>query len=188
MLTDEEIDSLSGEERAALTRRLLAAGDRLPVETDRARSSRKRFTGLVVVACLLLIPWIALLAITLPRRYAASHWDAAWSGFDVILFVALTVTAWAAWRGRQVLILASSITGTLLVCDAWFDVITSSTMHDVWLSIGSALIVELPLAWLLFWTARNLLRRTTRVVGAVAGPAGEGSLWRTPLLGVEARS
>jgi hypothetical protein len=48
------------------------------------------------------------------------------------------------------------VTGTLLVCDAWFDVLTSRGTSAVAQSIVEALLVELPLAALCFWIARNL--------------------------------
>jgi hypothetical protein len=45
-----------------------------------------------------LIPWIVLLAITLPHRYVASHWTVTWVGFDIVLLGCLAPTAWLAWR------------------------------------------------------------------------------------------
>jgi len=39
----------------------------------------------------------------------------------------LLLTAWAAWRRRQIVILAALVTATLLVTDAWFDVLTART-------------------------------------------------------------
>jgi hypothetical protein len=186
MLSDDDLARLSNEERAKLIRRMLAASDGLPSIPEGAQRLRKRFLGVVIAACLLLIPWVALLALTLPRRYTASHWDATWAGFDLALFVSLAVTAWAAWRRRQVLVLAATVTGTLLVCDAWFDVITASTRTDLAFSLSAALFVELPLAALLFWAARLLLRRTARLLGWIAtGSTAQLAFWRVPLVGVE---
>jgi hypothetical protein len=48
------------------------------------------------------------------------------------------------------------VTGTLLVCDAWFDVLTSRGTSAVTQAVVEAVIVELPLAALCFWIARNL--------------------------------
>ena len=38
------------------------------------------------------------------------------------------------------------IAGTLLFCDAWFDVITSWGNRDHWVTVITALFAELPLA------------------------------------------
>ncbi len=50
------------------------------------------------------------------------------------------------------------MTGTLLVCDAWFDILTSRGTSDIVQAILSALLVELPLAVLCFWIAMNVNR------------------------------
>ncbi len=186
MFSDEDLADLSGEERAKLMRRLLAVPGGLPTEPVGAQRLRRRFVGVVVASCLLLIPWVAVLALTLPRRYTASHWDATWAGFDLALFMSLGVTAWAAWRRRQVVVLAAAVTGTLLVCDAWFDVITASTRRDLAFSLSAALLVELPLAALLFWATLSLLRRTARVLGWIAsGSSSRVAFWRVPLIGLD---
>ena len=39
-------------------------------------------------------------------------------------------TAWALWRERQIVILLLVLTGTMLCCDAWFDVGTGSRPED----------------------------------------------------------
>jgi hypothetical protein len=102
-----------------------------------------------VVVCLGLIPWIVFLGVTLPHRYIANHWTLAWAGFDLALLGALAATARAAWRRRQVVIMAALVTGTMLVLDAWFDIITSTT-HDLIISVVTAVFGELPLAALAF--------------------------------------
>jgi hypothetical protein len=102
-----------------------------------------------------LIPWTAVLFLTLPRHYGASHWRLAWGGFDVGLGIALASTAVATLRRSAFGEIAAAITGTLLVCDAWFDVLTSHGTADVAQAVGEALLVELPLAVLCFWIARN---------------------------------
>src|SRR5262249_40827963 len=51
---------------------------------------------------------------------------------------------------------AAAITGTLLVCDAWFDILTSRASSDVMQAVILAVLVELPLAALCFWMALNM--------------------------------
>jgi hypothetical protein len=105
-----------------------------------------------------LIPWTALLFVTLPRHYVANHWAVAWGGFDIGLGVALASTAVMVARRSPFAEVTATITGTLLCCDAWFDVLTSRGVSDIAQAAASALLVELPLAVLCFWMARNLAR------------------------------
>lgn len=132
-----------------------------PYLTD-ARLRRQRRLALLVSAacCVVLAGWIVVIAATLPRHFDAHHWRAVWVNFDVFLLAAFAATAWAIWRERQVLILLLVGIGTMLCCDAWFDVGTSLATSDLWISLGSALVAELPLAFLAFAGARRLLRAT----------------------------
>ena len=95
---------------------------------------------------------------TLPRRYGADHWRVAWGGFDVALALALAATAISVVRRSPFGEIAATVTGTLLVCDAWFDVLTSHGASDVAQAVVEALLIELPLAALCFWIARNFAR------------------------------
>jgi hypothetical protein len=80
----------------------------------------------LVLAAAALVPWIAILARTLPPRVVSHHWDVAWIGFDVGLVVALGATGWATLRRRPWLQGAAMASATMLVVDAWFDVVTSA--------------------------------------------------------------
>jgi len=132
---------------------------------------RERGLALLLAAacCVILAGWIVVLAATLPHRFDAHHWRAVWVNFDVFLLAAFAVTAWAIWRQRQVLILLLVLIGTMLCCDAWFDVGTSLATNGFWISLGSAVFAELPLAILAFLGARRLLRATV-AAGILAGP------------------
>ncbi|MGZ4150676.1 MAG: hypothetical protein ACXVQJ_11580 [Actinomycetota bacterium] len=144
---------------------------------------RLGFLGLLTVSCLVLAPWIVLLAIKLPKRYVVAHWDVAWVGFDVALLLGLLLTAWAAWRRRQLVIVAAVVTATLLLSDAWFDVTMANASRDRLLSLFTALLVEIPLAVLLLVAALRLIAITTRTVRAsLDGDARPVRLWRVPLL------
>jgi hypothetical protein len=187
MLTDDELAALSPEERLDLTRRLGALDNLLPRETPTTRRRRLSVMGTMVAACLVLIPWIVFLAAELPRRYAARHWDVAWAGFDLLLLVGLALTAWTAWRRRQLMIVTAFVTATLLVCDAWFDVLTSATHSDQLLALVSAFLIELPLAILLFYVGRRALLLTVRAERELAGMHElDLPLWKTPLFGADA--
>ena len=139
---------------------------------------------IIVACCVGLAIWTGVLAATLPRYYRSGGWRGAWVGFDIALLVALAVTGWAAWRGRQVLILCLVVMATLLLCDAWFDVVLDLRTPGFQLSLLSAIIVELPLAALAIVAARRLLRRTVGMMTSRPGRDGAVSpLWRVPLFG-----
>lgn len=181
---DASLVALSAAERALL-RRILALQDYQPVLTPAAARQRRWFLRLLIGACLLLIPWIGLLAITLPPQYQAGHWQAAWIGLDLALLTGLALTAWAAWRRRQIVILLATITATLLTCDAWFDLATASTPVDLTVSAASAVFAELPLASALFLLTHRLLHLTIRTVRAATGHTRlDLPLWRLPLFGI----
>ena len=140
-----------------------------PYRFDPSLRRERRLALLVAAACcLILAGWIVVLAATLPHRFDAHHWRAVWVNFDILLLAAFAATAWAIWRQRQVLILLLMVTGTMLCCDAWFDVGTSLATSGIWISLLSAVFAELPLAFLAFAGARRLLRATV-AAGILAG-------------------
>jgi hypothetical protein len=100
----------------------------------------------VLVACVItLIPWTVYLAVTLPGRYVARNWGATWVGFDIVLIAMLVTTAIAGWRRQQLVFPAAFASGVLLICDAWFDVMTSQPGADLLQALISALVIEVPL-------------------------------------------
>lgn len=104
---------------------------------------------------LVTIPWVVYLGVQLPERVESAHYDIAWVGFDVALICALLRTGWTAWRGKPYVEIPAVITGTLLVTDAWFDVLTSPSHLTLLFAAGQAVLIELPLAGICFWVARH---------------------------------
>jgi hypothetical protein len=105
-----------------------------------------------------LVPWTIWLFLSLPDDHLAQNWALAWGGFDVALGVALALTALSLlsrspWAG-----ISAAVTGTLLICDAWFDITTSRGTDERLQAIALAVVVELPLAAVCFWIARNIER------------------------------
>ena len=109
-----------------------------------------------LMCAVVLLPWTAILFLTLPRHYGANHWRLAWGGFDVALGISLASTAFLGVRRSPFSEIAAAISGTLLVCDAWFDVLTSHGTSAVAQAIAEAVLVELPIAAVCFWIAANL--------------------------------
>ncbi|HEV2412671.1 MAG TPA: hypothetical protein VGS28_02580 [Candidatus Saccharimonadales bacterium] len=104
-------------------------------------------------ASVLLLPWIFYLADELPNRYVSHHWDLAWAGFDILMFILLVMTTIATARQSSAAVLFASALGTLLLIDAWFDTITSRHGHQQIQAILVAVLVEIPLALLSFLIA-----------------------------------
>ena len=131
MISEETLRQMPAEDRAALARSLATVNADLP-SLSAAEHRRRRLVLMLTVASAVLIPWIVLLALTLPRHYVAGHWRLTWVGFDIILLAALAATAWFAWRRRQAVVITAFVTATLLTCDAWFDVTTASGQKTPW--------------------------------------------------------
>jgi hypothetical protein len=117
-----------------------------------------------LICAVVLLPWATFLIVTLPRNYTANHWRVAWGGFDLGLGIAMVATALAVARRSPFAEVAAAITGTLLVCDAWFDVLTTRTTGELIVAALEAALVELPLAVLCFWMATNLVRAVEAAV------------------------
>jgi hypothetical protein len=173
---------MTPDERRQLAR-TLAAIDRPHPLIDPGLRRRRRFGLLVTIACCLgLAAWIAILILYLPGRYTSHDWRTVWVGLDIAELAGFAATAWAAWNQRQVLIFFMNITGTLLVCDAWFDLALAYGSGGFTMSLVSALAAELPLALLLFTSARRLVRFTIQTMMQLSGVAGRvPPLWRIPL-------
>ena len=111
-----------------------------------------------LVLTLGLVPWTIWLFFALPDDHLAQHWYLAWGGFDVGLMVALGLLAISLLRRSAFAGIAAAVSGTLLVCDAWFDCVTSRGTGELAQSVALALLVELPLAAVCFWIAHNIER------------------------------
>ncbi len=184
MIDEDALRAMSVPERAALRHLLVSIDAELP-SLDRGDRRRKRLVLMLTAASVGLIPWTVLLAVTLPPRYLAGHWTVTWVGFDSILLAVLALTAWLAWRRRQAVIITAFVAATLLTCDAWFDITTSAGRTDTIYAVLSAVLLELPLAALLFAVAHHLLTYTVRRARAGQDPPdGPAQLFKLPLLGV----
>jgi hypothetical protein len=135
-----------------------------------------RWVGFVAAACaILLIPWIVYLAIELPEQTRTAHYDVVWVGFDIGMFAALFGLGLCALRRSTYTEVVAAVTGTLLVTDAWFDVVTADDYAHRVEAMASALLIELPLAALCLWVAQNaerLRRRAYRQLWRLARVEG----------------
>ncbi len=125
--------------------------------------TRRWSAPLFVLMGLALLPWTFWLTRTLPASHVSRHWNVAWAGFDLALATALLATALAAIRRSPWLQGSAISAGTLLLVDAWFDVLTSSTSSELAAAAAEASLVEIPLAILSFWIARDTERFWRRI-------------------------
>ncbi|MFF4895900.1 hypothetical protein [Streptomyces sp. NPDC001068] len=143
---------------------------------------RRRAVRQFALCVIVLVPWTVYLAVSLPDRFEARYWPLVWVGFDIMLLVSLAGAGAAFWLRRQALVPLSFVAATLLVCDAWFDVSLNVGRGDVWGSVASAVLVELPLALLLVLRARRVLKVSARLAWQRLGLTGEPPpLYRMPL-------
>jgi hypothetical protein len=122
-------------------------------------------TPLLFLTAACLLPWTLWLTFTLPSRHITEHYDVAWVVFDCALFCAFAATAWCAVKGSRWLVPLAAATGTMLLCDAWFDVATSIGSGDALEAILEALLAELPLAFvcaLIVYDAERFIRFSRR--------------------------
>ena len=112
-------------------------------------------TSVLVLASVVLVPWILVLAYRLPARHTSDHWDVAWVGFDVALAAAIGATAWTIARRSPWAPSAAAVAATLLLCDAWFDVVLANGHGERIEAALEAGFVEIPLALFCLWIARD---------------------------------
>lgn len=127
-----------------------------PAATDVQRSPVPRWVApLFALVGAGLVPWTLWVAYDLPQRHIARHWDLAWVGFDVAMACLLLATAFAALRRAVWIQSTAAAAATMLVCDAWFDIVTASRWAEQAMAAASGVLIELPLAIICIWVARN---------------------------------
>ena len=158
ILSDAQIVALTPEQRRDLITRLEKPLSEVidPALLGRIRRIR---LGLMIGGSMAMVPWLGYLSVTLPENYVAHNWPVTWIGFDILLVVFMVATAVLGYLRRQLLVQAAFTTGVLLICDAWFDLMTAGP-RDVWLSVLTALLIEVPLAVFMIFGAQRLLRLT----------------------------
>jgi hypothetical protein len=138
------------------------AQPRSPAELAPRRRAR-RVTIIYGAGTLIVIGWAAYLGVSLPDRNVASHWNLAWVGLDVLIVVALALTAWRFGHNDRRVVLPAVATATLLIVDSWMD-ITTAARADLWQSILLAALLEIPLAALSLLIAQRALQQSNEAV------------------------
>ena len=143
-----------------------------------ARRIRWGWLGIMIGGTLVLIPWVVYLSFALPDDYLVHDWTATWVGFDLLLLALMAATVVFGMLRRQVMLLTAFATGILLVCDAWFDLMTAGS-GDFWVAVLTAALGDLPLAAVLITGTLRLIRFTAIRVWLLEPRT---ALWRLPLL------
>lgn len=141
--------------------------DRVAADPDQDDPYRQlalpRWLGPLAICCVVgFLPWIVYLGLTLPRRARADHYDLAWLGFDGAMWVVLAALAWVALKRHPATGPVAAVASTMLMVDAWFDVVTSSSQGQFVLALVLAVGAELPLAIICAWAAINAERIRAR--------------------------
>lgn len=118
---------------------------------------RRWLAPLFFLAGIGLLPWTAYLILTLPGRHLQTgYYDLAWSGFDVGLAALLVATGIGLLRRRLWVQSTATAAATMLVCDAWFDVLSSRPGRERLIAIVLAVLAELPSALVCLMIARHV--------------------------------
>ncbi len=110
--------------------------------------------------------WTLFLALSLPGENLEHHFRLTWVGFDLILVLAVYLTAHMAFRLDARVQAPATVVATLLVVDAWFDVTTSASARAAAEALILALVVELPAAAFSLYVAHRVGRRVRELAGA----------------------
>jgi hypothetical protein len=110
------------------------------------------FVGGAVV----LIPWIVLM-FTVPQIVNVTRrWELVWGGFDCFLVLGFAVTGFRLITRSPRGAVTAAMTGTMLLIDAWFDVLTTHRGGQV-VSVLMAVFAEIPCALICFYVSRRIV-------------------------------
>jgi hypothetical protein len=117
-----------------------------------------------------LVIWTLYLSYVLPARHVTDHWRIAWAGFDIGLALSLAATALGVLREAQWVDATAAVSATLLITDAWFDIVLSDAGGERVEAIVLAAIGEIPLALFCVWIVMNAERAIASLKESQRGP------------------
>jgi hypothetical protein len=136
-----------------------AASAGVPSLPPEVRRRARRLAWAYLIVAVWLAVWTLFLALSLPKENLEHHFRFTWVGFDLILVLAVYLTAHMAFRLDARVQVPATVVATLLVVDAWFDVTTSTTRKAAAEALILALFVELPAAAFSLYVAHRVGRR-----------------------------
>lgn len=102
----------------------------------------------LIAAGIGMIPWLVVLAISLPASAHAEHWSMAWVGLDGAEGLALLATGLLLIRRDDRCSLTAAVAATLVLIDAWFDVTTATPGVAEITALAMAACIEVPVSLL----------------------------------------
>lgn len=118
---------------------------------------RRWLAPLFFLAGVGLLPWTAYLILTLPGKHLQTgYYDFAWGGFDIGLAALLVATGVGLLRRKLWVQSTATAAATMLLCDAWFDVLSSHPGRERLTAVVLAAAAELPTAAICLLIARHV--------------------------------
>jgi hypothetical protein len=111
------------------------------------------FPKLCIAAVVILIPLFVTVASVTPRTDQLHNLRLFWSGLDVFELIGMTLTGCCLFRRSPRVVVAATITGTLMFSDAWFNVVT--TLGSAHRAAVVMAIAEVPISIYSFVIARR---------------------------------
>jgi len=102
-------------------------------------------------AALALVPSLVVVLVLAPTVAVAHNLRLAWTGLDAFELLAMAWTGTALHRHSRAVMVPAAITGTLMACDAWINIVPS--VGAVRTEAILLAFAEVPLATLSFWVA-----------------------------------
>jgi hypothetical protein len=116
-------------------------------------SAPKWFPKVCLAAVIVFIPLFITAATVTPRTAQLHNLRLFWTGLDVFELVGMALTGWYLFRRSPNVVMAATITGSLLLSDAWFNVVTTvGQSHRAALVMA---VVEVPIGIYSFLIARR---------------------------------
>lgn len=116
---------------------------------------------LYVMLAAVLLPWTIYLGLSLPSHHLSSHWDVSWTGLDIGIIAALLTTGLFAYLRSIWVVIAAASTGSLLMVDAWFDIMSEHSPALFHEALILAFVFEIPLALMSYFLAGHALHHNT---------------------------
>jgi hypothetical protein len=110
------------------------------------KKARETLPFIFTVAGTAMVPWLFVLATSLPATTVVPHYSTAWVGLDAVEAVGLFTTGRLLARNDRRYALTAAVTGTALLLDAWFDVLGATGAAQLATALVMAGCAELPLA------------------------------------------
>ena len=127
----------------------------MPFDLGASRVVPRWVVAFFLGGAVVLIPWIVLM-FTVPNVVnVPKHWELVWGGFDCFLVLGFARTAFNLIRRSPRGAVTAAMTGTMLLIDAWFDVLTTHRGGQL-ISILMAAFAEIPCALICFYVSRRI--------------------------------